>query len=425
MRFRPTVLAAATIAALLAGCSDAPAPAPVELAPDGTPLVAAMLHNYTTMHAGGAPFVRSYAGQLSADEAANSNSVPFGLEPPSQSTCCSVDMIPVTDLLQEDQLVAVRLTLTWTNTANDHAGFDVATCLPWSCLNFNDGPDESQQQGEHTDVLELITSGRREFTDNGNQYLLGVRYTNAVLTSALPYSIQVEVFPVANGLAAFDPYTLEVPEGSNLTAELVGPFADEGISMAFMVYDRDDRPVRWIPVAGAHGSRHDLNLTGGSYVVIPMEVQGGFARLSTDGMPSDHQMERLAEEFSSVEVAIVADAQEHSGTFSYQAPPGTIDPFPVFIYGDGAAVQDGFGVVPDTGGAHATLRSSTGDIAVVDQRQVYGQVSSLAVQNCFQCNFFAEFDASRYIDDDGTYEVEWSSQGASGTFMLFTARYLR
>jgi hypothetical protein len=426
MRLLPLALAALAVTALLAGCSDADEPpAPVQLAPDGTPLVAAALHNYTTLHPAGAPFVRTYAGALAADEAANSNSVPFGLEPPGQSTCCSVDMIPVTDLLQDDQLVALRLTLTWTNTAADHAGFDVAACLPWSCLAFNDGPDESQQQGEHTDVLHLITSGRRDFSDQGIPYQVGVRYSNAATTAGIPYSIQAEAFPVGDGLAAFDPYTLDVPDHANVTAELVGPFAPDGVSLALMVYDRDDRPIRWIPLSGPHGSRHALNLTAGSYVVIPMAVEGGFVRLSSDREPDQLRMERLQEEFSTVEVALVGDAQEHSGTFTYQAPPGTIDPFPVFLYGDGAAVQDGFGVLPDTGAAMATLRSSSGDIAVVEQRQVYGQVSALALQNCFQCNFLAEFDASNYVDDDGTYEVDWFSQGAAGSFVLFTARYLR
>lgn len=420
------------LSSALAGCAGSdPATGESDLVvgPDGQPVAPLALHNYTTLHPGGEPFTRSYSGRLTADEAAQSNGMPLGVEAPSFPTCCSVDMVEAADLLATDQLVALRLTLRWTNTQNDHAGFDVATCLPWSCLNFNDGPDESMEQGEHTDVLDLITSGRADFADQGIPYQVGVRFTNAVLASGLDYTIDVEAFPVGNGLAVFDPYTLDVAENATVSAELVGPYAADGVSLALMLYDAADRPVQWIPLSGDHLSRHELDLAAGSYVVIPMAVQGGFVRLASDAMPPSHRLERLAEEFSTVPVATVADAAEHSGTFSYDAPAGTIDPFPVFVYADGAAVQDPFGVpLPDEplGGAHATLRSSSGDIAVVDQYQDYVQASAVGQQLCLQCNFFVpSYSPENYIDDDGTYEVEWSSQGASGSFMLFTARYLR
>jgi hypothetical protein len=414
------------LAFLLAGCSGSPAASNGEgplLGEDGEPLAAAAF-NYTTLHAGGEQFTRTYQGSLTPDEAAQSQSVPFGASPPSFQTCCSLDLIPVTDLLETDQLVALRLTLHWTNTQTDQAGFDVATCLPWACLAFNQGPDESQQPGEHTDVLTVVTSGRQDFEDNNIPYAVGVRYTNAVLAGGMPYTIDVEAFPVGDGLAAFDPYTLNVADNATVVAELVGPYEAEGVSLALMVYDERDRPVDWIELAGPHGSRHNVTLPAGDYVVVPMRVLGGFVRLSSDRRPESLEMERLEEEFSTVPVSQVADSQAHEGTFTYQAPPGTIDPFPVFLYGDGAAVQDSFGLAPaDLGGAHATLRSSSGDIAVVDQVQVYAQHS--LGSNCLQCNFFSEFNPENYIDDDGTYELDWSSEGASGSFVLFTAKYLR
>src|SRR5688572_19033231 len=127
------------LAALLAGCSGSPASPAEELAlgPDGEPLAAPSLFNHTTLHAGGDPFTRTYQGSLTADEAAQSNSVPFGASAPNFESCCSTDFVAATDLLQDDQLLALRLTLTWTNTQTDRAGFDVATCLPWACLAFN------------------------------------------------------------------------------------------------------------------------------------------------------------------------------------------------------------------------------------------------------------------------------------------------
>lgn len=419
------LLAAILLAAGLAGCTGAPAADEASpLGPDGVPLGSAGLFNYTTMHAAAEPFTRSYIGSLMPGEALQSDSVPFGASAPTFETCCALDWVEAGDLLATDQLVALRVTLRWTNTQTDHAGFDVATCLPWSCINFNQGPDESQQQGEQTDVLTLITAGRAEFVDNGNTYLVGVRYTNAVLSSGLPYTIDVEAFPAGDALAVFDPYTLHVADNATVVAELVGPYAADGISLALMVYDGRDRPISWMPLSGAHGSRHNLTFAGGAYVIIPMAVDGGFVRLSTDREPSSLRMERLAEEFSTVEAARVADAQEYTGTFSYQAPPGTIDPFPVFLYGDGVAAQDTFGIVPaDIGGATATLRSSSGDIAVVDQGQVYAQ-HPLGT-TCLQCRFSADFNPENYVDDDGTYELDWASEGATGTFVLFTARYLR
>ncbi|HJQ93036.1 MAG TPA: hypothetical protein VJ874_01990 [Candidatus Thermoplasmatota archaeon] len=420
------VAATFAFAALLAGCSGSPAPddGAAGLGGDGEPLAAPGAFDYTTPHMGGEPFTRTYQGSLTPDEAAQSNSVPFGASAPSFESCCSMDFITVTDLLQTDQLVALRLTLTWTNTEADRAGFDMATCLPWACLAFNFGEDESQSMGEHTDVLTLITSGRQDFEEAGMPYQVGVRYTNAVMSTAVPYTVAVEAHPVGNGLAPVDPYLLEVAEGANVTAELVGPFATEGVSVALMLYGEDDRPLDWIEVSGAHGSRHALGLAPGSYVVIPFDVQGGFLRLATDLEPAELRMERLQEEFGMVQVAQVPDVQEHAGTYTYQAEPGTIDPFPVFLYGDGAGAQDLFGVAPeDFGGAQLTLSSSSGTIAVVDQRQLYAQ-HPLGT-NCLQCNFGAQYEPEFYVDDDGNYDLEWSSKGGSGTVVLFTAKYLR
>lgn len=418
---------AVALAVLFAGCSESPASpgeGAVELGEDGQPLAAQGAFNYTTLHTGAAPFTRTYQGSLTPDEAAQSDSVPFGASAPSFETCCSMDFVAATDLLQTDQLVALRLTLTWTNTQSDHAGFDVATCLPWACLAFNAGEDESQSMGEQTDSMTLITSGRQDFEEMGLPYQVGVRYTNAVMSTAVAYTIVAEVHPVANGLAPVDPYLLEVAAGANVTVELVGPYAPEGVSAALMLYGEDDRPMEWIEVEGAHGSRHALDLAPGSYVVIPFDVEGGFLRFATDVEPDELGMERLEEEFSMVQVAAVPDVQEHSGTYTYQAEPGTIDPFPVFLYGDGAGAQDLFGVTPeDFGGAHLTLGSSSGTIAVVDQRQLYAQHPLGA--NCLQCNFGAEFNPEFYVDDDGNYDLAWSSKGGSGTVVLFTAKYLR
>jgi hypothetical protein len=426
-----TAFAAASLVLLgLAGCSDPPAAEPddVILLPDGTEVAAGTLLNYTTLHPGGEPFTRHYEGTLTPQEAAQSTSVPFGVSAPTFETCCSWDMVQVDDLLVADQLLALRVTLTWTNTQNDRAGLDAATCLPWACYAFNRGADESQEPGLHTDVLTLITSGRTEFAEMGMTPQVGVRYTNAIMASGMPYTIDVEAFPVGNGLAAVDPYVLEVADNATVTAELLGPFAEDGISAGFLVYDRSDRPVQWIEVSGPHGSRHNLTLPGGQYVIIPMTVSGGFPRLSTDLPPGKLKMERLQEEFTQVEFAEVADAQEHAGTYDFMAEPGTIDPFPVFLYADGASAQDLFGLSPsEVGASRSVLRSSSGTIAEVVQQQLSIQETMvLGQQSCLNCNFFVPgYSAQNYVDDDGTYQVEWSSKGAAGTFVLFTAKYIR
>lgn len=424
---RAVATVAGLVALVLAGCSGTPPPesgAPLTLA-DGTVAGPGTFLNYTTLHTGGEPFTRTYDGVLTPQEAAQSNSVPFGASATVFQTCCSFDWIAVTDLLQQDQLVALRLTLTWTNTQNDRAGFDVAACLPWACNAFNQGGDESQSPGAQTDVMTIISSGRADWAEMGMAYQVGVRFTNAVLTAGMPYTIAVEAFPVENGLAVVDPYTVQVAENATLTAELLGPFQEGGVSLALMAYDGTDRPIQWFEFTGPHGSRHDFTLPAGDYVLIPMQVGGGFARLSTDVPPASLQMERLQEEFSQVEVAAVPDARQHSGTFSYAAPPGTIDPFPVFLYADGARAQDLFGASPtDVGGAQATLKSSSGDIVVVDQQEF--SVQAGGQQSCLQCTFSVPaFNPQNFIDDDGTYDLDWASSGAAGTFTLFTARYLR
>src|SRR5688572_28482728 len=319
MRLLPIV---AGIAAALAGCSGAPvadqvAEAPV---PEGADPVTGLV-NYTTLHVGGAPFTRTYQGTLTPDEAAQSNSVPFGAGAAVFQTCCSMDWVEASDVLQTDQLVALRLTLTWEKTQHGRAGLDVAACLPWACQALNFGADASTVAGAHTDVLTLVSSGRAEFADMGMAYQVGVRYTNAILTAGMPYTIVAEAFPVENGLAMFDPYTLDIAENATIAAELLGPYADGGASLALMVYDRTDRPLQCIELAGPHGSRHNLTLPAGEYVVIPMSVDGGFVRLATDREPGSLRMERLSEEFSQVEMAAAADPGEHSGTYTYAADP--------------------------------------------------------------------------------------------------------
>jgi hypothetical protein len=423
MRSLPTVLG---LAFLLAGCSDPPAEAaeadpgaPVLLA-DGT----VQLHNYTTVHPGGEPYVQDFEGLLTPQEAAQSNSVPFGVSPPDFETCCSMDWVPVPDLLVMEQLVAMRITLAWTNAPTDKAGLDAAACLPWACQAFNFGADESGQDGVHQDVLDIYTGGNQQFLDNGLVYMLGVRYTNAQLTSGLRYTLHVEATPVGDALGLLDPYRVRVPDNATVVAELIGPYRAGGVEAGLMVFGEDDRPTQWVSLSGASGSRFNVTLPGGDLVIVPFLLQGGFVRLAVDREPASLRIERLQEEFGLVEVAQVADATERQGTYDYQAPPGSMDTFPWFFYADGATVQTLFGLPPgDLGGDLITLSSSSGTIATV--YQVHLQVQHALGTNCFQCGAQTDWSPANYLDDDGTYTVDWHSNGAAGQFVLFTARYVR
>lgn len=425
------LLATAILALLLAGCAgnggNGAGGTSSDEAAAGAGAAAAGTWNYTSPHPGGAPFTRDYDGALTPQEVAQPGGAPLAPYFGPVQTCCSIDWVDASDLLTIDQLVAVRVTLAWTNTPSDHAGLDAAACVPWDCVDFNQGADESTAMGEHQDVLTFVTSGREDFLENGNDVLLGARFMNPAVSAGLAYHLHVEATPVGDGLAIADPYLFTLPENATLTAELVGPYEDK-VTVGLLVYDATDRPVHWHELEGKNGTRVDVPLAPGEYVVFPMGVQGGFARFSTD-RPGTQPLafRRLAEEFGMVEVATV-DAQAHAGTYAYEAPPASLDTFPWFLYDDGPAVQDAFGVPTNDAvrGDHVTLSSSSGLVADVDLRQVStGEPTSPGSRICLQCNTFADVDPAKYVDDDGTYDVAWSSQGGAGTFVLFTATYVR
>lgn len=380
--------------------------------------------NYTTPDPGGARFAKEFAGSLTPQEVSGLNGgVPLGASV-VVDTCCFFDWIEVPDLLAVDQLVALRITLNWTNTQADRAGLDAAACVPWACVAFNQGPDESLAEGPHSDTLTLATSGRQEFLDANGPPVLGVRYTNAAVSSGLAYTLRVEAAPVGNGLALQDPYMLHVAPNATVTAELVGPYGEE-ISAGLMLYGPDDRPLKWFALEGAHGQRLNLSLPAGTNVLVPFTYDGGFVRLSTDRQPPMAMAHRLRVENGQKDLAAVPDPQEHSGDVAYAAPPGSMGDFPFFLYADGAEAQSALGATDDPGGHNVTLTSSTGLIAAVDVTRLAAQHQDLFGNVCIACNSNGDWRPANYLDDDGTYQVHWSSSGAAGKFVLFTQRYIR
>ncbi|MEA3203220.1 MAG: hypothetical protein QOI63_895, partial [Thermoplasmata archaeon] len=148
-------------------------------------------------------------------------------------------------------------------------------------------------------------------------------------------------------------------------------------------------------------------------------------RLATDREPMMLAAKRLAVENGQLDVATVADTQAHSGDFSYAAPRGSMGDFPWFLYGDGAAAQNLFGFEPQSlGGTNVTLSSSHGLIAAVDET-LLGLRTAPTGQTCLDCFGNGDWWPQNYRDDDGTYQVHWSSNGAAGTFVLFTQKYVR
>jgi hypothetical protein len=419
------LLALALAATALAGCS-AKAPAASGPAAHDHAAMVAQMHgawNYTTPDPGGAPFTRDYTGMLTPQQAANGG-VPLGFSPPNFQTCCYVAMMDAPDLLALDQLVSMRVTLTWTNTQSDRAGLDAAICVPWHCIDFNRGGDESLADGPHQDVLSRVTSGRQDFLDQGLAYQVGVRFSNAALTNGLAYSVHVELIPVGNGLAPGDAYLIHVADNATLTGHLAAPMADGDGFIGMMVYGSDDRPLHWIDVHGKDGETFQVNLTAGTYVVAVLDYDHAFVRLSTDREPSSVALRPLQVEFGQADLATVTDSQAHDGTIAYAAAPGMMGDFPWFLYGEGVAAQDLFGLQPTSlGGANLTFSSSHGLIAGVDTSQLSYQ--ELGQQSCLNCNGRGSWHPGNYLDDDGTYDIKWHSQGGTGTFVMFTQRYVR
>jgi hypothetical protein len=429
---RPSWTVAALLPLLLAGMAgcmqkDSPADASGTMQPlgGGAAQHGHRLWNYTAPDPGGARFSKEYAGAINADEASGLNGgVPLGASVVIDS-CCFFDWVEAPDLLAVDQLVALRITLNWTNTPAAHAGLDAAACVPWRCVAFNPGDDESLAEGPHSDVLTLVTSGRQDFLDDGAAVLVGVRYTNAAVGAGLPYTLHVEVAPVGNGLALQDPYLLHVEPNATVVAELVGPYSPDGITAGLMVYGPDDRPWQWISLAGDHGARFNLTLPAGMDVLVPLDYAGGVVRLATDRAPQMAMAHRLKVETGQQDLVEVADPQAHSGDVAYAAPPGSMGDFPFFLYADGAEAQRLLGVVDDPGGANITLASSSGLIAAVDITRVAAQHAALFGNACLACNSNGNWWPAHYLDDDGTYQVHWSSSGAAGKFVMFTQRYVR
>jgi hypothetical protein len=421
-----TLLLAALLASLaLAGCSGKAA----QLQGPGGPIgdqagdLAAGLWNYTTADLGGAPVVRDYAGTLTPQQAANGG-VPFGLAVPQFQTCCYFSMVDAPDLLADGQLVSMRVTLTWTNAPGDRAGLDAAICVPWHCIDFNRGDDESLADGAHQDVLTRVTSGRKDFLDQGLSYQVGVRFTNAVLSSGLAYSIHVELFPVGGGLAPGDAYEVQVPEGGNVTGELVAPLGGGDASVGLMLYGPDDRPARWLALSGKDGDTFPIPLPAGRSVLAVLDYDHAFLRLRVNREPPSLALRPLTVEFGQSELVSVPDSQAHEGSVQYAAQPGMMGDFPWFLYADGVAAQNAFGFEPSPmGGANLTFSSSHGLVAGIDLTQL--SVREAGGQNCFNCNGQGTWNPGNYLDDDGSYEVKWRSEGGAGTFVMFTQRYVR
>jgi hypothetical protein len=273
-----------------------------------------------------------------------------------------------------------------------------------------------------------VTAGSSDFSFDGASALVGVRYANAAVASGLAYAVHVEATPVGDAVGFADPYLFTLPPNATLKAQLVGPYATDGVEAGLMFYGPDDRPFAYRSVAGRDGDVKDVELPPGEYVVFPFNLQGGFVRFAAEGpVAAPLAMVRLDEVFGQVDVATV-DAQPHQGTYGFAAPPGSLDSFPWFLYDGNPAVQDSFGAPTGEGvrGNHLTFTSSTGLVVEADIRQVaVGDPQGSGNRVCLQCNGFADVNPQNYIDDDGTYDLEWSSQGGSGKFVIFTATYVR
>jgi hypothetical protein len=383
---------------------------------DGPGLPAVVSLNVTSPHFGGPAYTRDYAG-VAKDDPTQLQGVPTGLARGPFQSCCIFTWVPAADLFVEDQFSALRVTLAWTNTQQDSANLDVAVCIPWYC-GFPDVPDQTDQLGAQSETFDIVSGGHRQALDQGLQYFVGARYSNLVSANGVPFSVHVEVVPVANALAFLDPYEVAVPAGTTLTAEMVSPFRASDASAGVMVYGEDDRPLAYRTLSGGNGTRTALVQGPGSFVVVPFAYGGGLVRLHLDNATAEPTPARpLQETFGTVAVATAADPGPHEGSFTFDAPPGSMDTFPFFVY-DGASAQ-----YAGAGSGAISLSSSTGRIAGVDLAAL-GLVSPVG-QTCLTCQTSVDWVPEHYLDDDGSYQVAYRSSQATGTFVLFTATYAR
>lgn len=421
LRPAPAVLLA--LATVLAGCGGAPDAVGLGGTGDGAgdgagAELAGAVANVTSPHGGGPAYTRTYEGRLTPDDAAELEGVPFGPDAGPIGTCCVYAWIEAPDLFAQGQLSAVRFRLDWTNTAQDQANLDLALCVPWFC-GFTDQPDQSNQPGGHSETFDLVTGGHDQYLEQGQPFLVGARYSNAVLTAGVAFTVTAEVVPAERALALLDPYEVVVPRNGTLVAELVGPLRGTGLSAGLMVYGEDDRPLAYHALDGVDGSRHDLGHGPGIYVVVPFQYGGALVRLAAEGaLEEAPPARRLQETFGVHIVAEVSDPAPRTGVAEYAAPPASMDTFPYFIY-DAAAGQVG----ADGQETVVALSSSGGLVAEV--RLVSTAAFTPMGQLCLTCNQESSWEPANYLDDDGTYQVSYASSTAVGRVVLFTVQYSR
>jgi hypothetical protein len=379
-----------------------------------------MLYTYDSPSPDLAPFTRDYGGLAKYDDPTQFQGIPGGPAAGPFQTCCLYSWAPASDLFDAAHLVLLRLTLNWTNTQQDQANLDLAVCVPWFC-GFPEMPDDTNQLGPHTETFDLMSSGARDefegWTGDGVPQV-GARYSNGVFTAGVPFTVHVEVVPVGDALAFLDPYEVVVPANSTLQAELVGPFRGTDLFAGLMVYGDAGLPIAYHALEGDDGSLHDLGHGEGSYVVAAFGYGGAVARLKVNTTTEPPALRPLPEAFSTIVVAAVTDPAEKTGTFTFEAPAGSLDTFPFFLADAGAQVANG-----PTTQSTITLTSSSGLVA-----DVTGSLVGAATpqgQVCFSCSTSVDWRPENYVDDDGTYQVEYNTKGATGRFVLFTATYDR
>lgn len=420
MRWRPrlvlTVLLIVGVA--LSGCSDdAPADAQTGTGTDETDVdaIGSGTWNYTTGHAAGEAVSTVLDGRLTADEV---QLLLYRFDSPVGGSCCSYDSVDATGLFTTDQMVHMRINLTWTNTPENQVNLYLAPCVPFYCTGGQDGDGQPPSAGEQTESLEFVTGG----VGWEDEYFLRLRYENPVVTTGLSYSMEVTVTPFEDALVLFDPYEVTVPEGGTLSARLMAPPSEDEAMVGLTLYDDTDRPIAFERLEGRHGDTFDLGVGNGTFVVVPMTWSNAHVRLQADVLlaDGDQQLQRLEEDGEYIEVESISDPQARSGTFELEAPAGTLGPFPGFTHASPGAHAAGVASEGFRGGIH----SSSGMLSYAQDGQL-GTRDPVVGDLCISCFSGGAWNPENIVDDDGVYELRWENEEQTGDILVWSPWYVR
>lgn len=329
----------------------------------------------------------------------------------------------IPDAFRPDEFVLVRATLSWTNEPTNHASLDLYPSGPHAARGCAADDDESALTGPQTAVAEYATGWEEGWTD-----AIGVCVTSAAISTGLSLHLLLELFPVERAVPGLTPHRLVLPEGAEWHAEFVRPHGPGPVRAGVLLFDASDRPLRYESLEGEAGSRVRIDLAPGEYVFFIDHTEGGVLRMAAAlreaSSAASVVLERLQLEDEWVTVADLAGEAQVTGGLEFTAPPGTVSLRSGLAWRSAEPISD----YRFAHRYHAVLTSSSGALDELStENVVFAYVRGVFVLDpCAPgCGSRRTYDATKLLDDDGTYRLDYEGEFVGGEIFLSLQRYVR